>query len=41
MVMLPMAQDNGALGDLLEELLEEVKNTSLKDAIEIALADSK
>ena len=36
-----MAQDNGALGDLLEELLEEVKNTSLKDAIEIALADSK
>ena len=41
MVMLPMAQDNGGLSDLLEALLEEVRNSSLKDAIETALADSK
>ena len=41
MVMLPMSQDEQVLSDRLKDLEEEVKNCSLKDAIEKALADSE
>ena len=41
MVMLPMSQDEKVLSDRLKDLEEEVKNCSLKDAIEKALADSE
>ena len=41
MIMLPTAKTQQVLSDDLKSLEEEVKSSSIKDAIESALADSK